>query len=89
MAKMIYKYKLNQEHTDIDMPIGAIILAAQSQRNDICLWALVDETAHKEKRFFVIYGTGHLLVDNPGRYIGTVQVHEGMLVWHVFEVNSI
>ena len=33
----------------------------------------------------MIYGTGHKVKDNPGKYINTFQVSNGNLVFHVFD----
>lgn len=57
--KTIWKFSLQPtvEHT-ILMPVGAEILSVQTQRNTACIWALVDPTAEKEKRKFIIVGTG-------------------------------
>jgi hypothetical protein len=68
------------------MPRGAKILAAQSQRENIVIWAMIDPSAEHERRRFTVYGTGGLLPDDPGVYIGTAQQADGALVWHLFEV---
>jgi len=41
--------------------------------------------SHKYGRTFHVYGTGHNLLDDPGRYVGTVQACGERAVWHVFE----
>jgi hypothetical protein len=86
MAKAIYKYPLINRRSDIDMPLGAQVLAVQAQFETPTLWALVDpEQQQTELRTFRIIGTGHEIVGDPGLYRGTVQI--GPLVWHVFEVG--
>jgi hypothetical protein len=42
MAKAIYKYPLINRRSDIDMPLGAQVLAVQAQFETPTLWALVD-----------------------------------------------
>lgn len=88
--RAVFKYPL--EITDgeqhIKMPIAARVLGAQMQRGRLCLWALVWPDSAREARRFRVVGTGHALQDEPLSYVGTVQTHDGVLVWHVFEVHS-
>lgn len=83
----IYKYELQVTDTqEILMKKGAKILSVQTQDEKICIWALVDENEIHERRFFHIYGTGHQI--NPIhkiKFVGTCQLHNGGLVFHVFE----
>ena len=83
--KTIWKYTLEPDST-IDMPIGAEVLAVDEQRGEPQVWALVDPSANTEKRRFVVYGTGQTMDNNPGRYIGTLQLLGGTYVFHVFEI---
>lgn len=84
----IYKYNLKvTDYQIINLPKGAKILDIQTQYNEPKLWALVDEKAELEKREFAIYGTGNPLPDDIGEYLATFQIHEGQLVFHVFEVT--
>jgi len=86
----IWKYNLGiQDYLEIDMPIGADILDMQMQHGIPTLWALVDPEAKEIKRKFIIRGTGH---DIDGElyenmyFIGTFQMDDGNLIFHVFEV---
>jgi hypothetical protein len=87
---VIWKYPL--EATDVQMvkmPKGAKILCVQTQGQTPCLWALIPDTkATLEERHFSIYGTGHLHEKIPGTYIGTFQLMNGQLVFHVFETEA-
>ena len=86
MAKSIWKIALAIEDSqDVRVPIGAEFLCVQVQREELCLWALVDPLAGYEKRRIYVYGTGHPIERGPLKYIWTVQMHSGSLVWHVFE----
>jgi len=85
--KTIWKYTLDFD-TTLDMPCGAKLLAVQVQHCEPQLWALVDPGAEKELRTFCVYGTGHELPDDPGRYVGTFQLSGGELVFHVFEKSN-
>jgi len=67
------------------MPIGAKILCLQIQNDIPCVWAVVDTSVGHEGRVFSTYGTGHETPKYPGIYIGTYQLHNGALVFHVFE----
>ena len=74
-----------RDHVAVEMPKGAKILSVQMQGNTPCFWAEVDPKEEKEVRHFEIYGTGHMLCDTPKKYIGTFQVSNGTLVFHVYE----
>ena len=81
----IWKFPL--EATDeqtIYVPRGAKILSVRTQGETPCLWALVDPDAEKEPTAVRIYGTGHDVPDDPGEFVGTVFLHGGSLVFHVF-----
>jgi hypothetical protein len=72
---------------DIMMPHGAQILSLQVQRDQPCIWALVDTTEVLEVRRFKMFGTGHTITSAKDlKFIGTFQVNGGSLVFHVFEV---
>ncbi len=83
--KTIYKYSLDATGEQvIKMPKGAQVLTVQNQHGCAVLWALVEKTAEIENRTFLVYGTGYE-VTKEGKYIGTFQLHQGSLVFHVFE----
>lgn len=91
----IYKYRLEvADRQTIWMPKGAKILTVQDQGEAglLSLWAQVDETIGEvEDRVIAIYGTGNIMPvaqEEIGEYIATAQTHNGMLVWHVFEVKQ-
>ena len=88
--KQVWKYKLGFTVTDdmtISMPAGAELLTVQVQYGAPALWARVDPEARLVKRRIHISGTGH--VGAEGRYIGTFQLDEGRLVFHVFDHGAI
>jgi hypothetical protein len=90
--KTVYKYKLQSlgDYYTLELPVGAQILKFATQYNIPALWALVDPEAALVKRRFRVAGTGHKIssaeVDRL-TYIGTCQLREGTLVWHLFEVD--
>ncbi len=85
--KAIWKYELKPtDDQNIEMPDGAEILTMQCQGETPCLWVLVDPTKRKKIRRFEIFGTGHTMdVLSVSTYVGTYQLKDGQLVFHVFE----
>ena len=85
--KRIFKYELIvANHSKLCLPVGAKILSVQSQRDRVCLWAVVDE-CQKDLCLLDIfmYATGQNVSDKDladKRFVGTVQL--GELVYHVF-----
>lgn len=92
MTRMIYKYTLIEtEEQALVLPREARLLSVDIQRGQICLWALVDPETRMMERWSVrILGTGHEIKGVEEEYIsasvfvGTVLMHGGALVWHVF-----
>lgn len=87
MKKVIWKHELTNDGIfNILMPIGAEILALQTQDGKPCLWVLVEPEKEKEVRKFELVGTGHT-INEPyyKKYIGTCQLQGGLLVLHLFE----
>jgi hypothetical protein len=67
-----------------EMPIGARILHVGAQGDEVCVWALVNPSHGTEYRRIDAYGTGHDVPLDPGRYLGTAQMDNG-LVFHLFD----
>ena len=74
------------------MPMGAKVLCVKTQGDcDICLWAIVDTDARYEYRRFCVIGTGESISRSDGttlKFIDTVLLFGGKVVYHVFEVVS-
>jgi len=86
----VWKYKLTaNDYIDVEMPKGAEVLTFQIQFDIPCIWCLVDPDAEKESRRFRLAGTGHDIKEDNLKYIGSCQVHEGALIFHLFEVEDI
>ena len=87
--KRIFKYPLPvDDEVVIPMPSGARILTVQAQNNLPCVWAVVTPDAEgMEDRRFRVFGTGHPIPEGTDslEYIGTFQLHNGRLVFHLFE----
>lgn len=94
-AWTIWKFPLplDTDRFELRMP-AAVPLSVQLQNGDPVMWAAVlPETADggdRNLRTFVWVGTGHPLPDDvriiDRDYRGTVQLHGGSLVLHLFEV---
>ena len=82
----IWKYNLNiEDHQVIEMPQRARLLSVDVQRGVPRLWAEVDQKAPLEKRRIWVMGTGNPLPkDLTFDFIGTLLLHDGELVLHVF-----
>ncbi|MBA7601789.1 hypothetical protein ES703_08870 [subsurface metagenome] len=87
---IIYKYVVPSTGSffDLELPLGAEILAFQIQANTPMIWVLVDPETVKEIRHFAIRGTGESMNDwrSTDIYIGTVQIPP--FVWHLFETKA-
>ncbi len=82
----IWKFNLQTiDKQEIKVPIGAELLTVQIQNGEPCLWARVDTDEMIEVRQIAIHGTGHELPDTTRKYIGTYQMANGTLIFHVFE----
>lgn len=90
--KTVYKYYLPiQDVVMITMPKDAKVLTVQVQNGQPCIWAAVNPAPTElETRAFRIAGTGHPIVDEiVDDYVGTIQLHDGRLVFHVFEIKKV
>jgi hypothetical protein len=89
MEKTVWKFSFTpDDDIEIDMPEGAQILTVQIQFEQPCIWALVDPKSKLKKKRFKLIGTGHPIEINDivdYRYVGTFQLMEGQLVFHLFE----
>lgn len=88
----IYKYTIpTTDEPIIAMPRGARILSVDVQHGVPCLWAMVDPTAPKVARRFRLAGTGHPLAAEwtADRFVGTVILAGGMLVFHLFDGGEV
>ena len=90
---VIWKYELPMmERFDLRLPKDSKILCIQTQtRFDIELmnfWILVNNLIPIpiETRHFLVLGTGQRVPMETLRYLGTTQLAEGRLVFHVFEI---
>ena len=90
--KAILKFEINQINSSAMMPVGAKLLTAQGQKDTICVWAEVDTDAPSERVPFDVFGTGRIIPEGMGidrEYVGTAQIHDGDLVFHVYKYTGI
>lgn len=89
--KQIWKYSLRTiDRQTLQVPAGAKILTVQVQRGEPYLWALVDPAAdHPSNINIAVFGTGHNIPDDIGEYIGTFQLLNSELIFHVFKERMI
>jgi hypothetical protein len=86
--KIIWKFELDQKSKILNLPKDTEILTVQIQHGTPQLWVLVDPKKQKEQRCFETIGTGHQIPYDIGitrTYIGTFQLMNGALIYHVFE----
>ncbi|MCK9519281.1 MAG: hypothetical protein M0R74_09725 [Dehalococcoidia bacterium] len=99
MSRKIYKYTIAGNRVNkIEMPEGAEILTVQMQHEEPqCarkqdnsfrpqVWALVDPSKPRIPRKILMVGTGHPVKESNIKYISTIQVHNGALIFHFFEL---
>jgi hypothetical protein len=86
-AKTVWKFDapINDDF-DLLVPFGAQVLCVQNQHDRPCIWFTVDPDQSRVYRHFHWAGTGHRLLQNVVlQYIGSVQMLQGDLVFHLFE----
>ena len=83
-TKVIHKYPLRVGRNEVELPWGAKILSVANQRENIAMWAEVNDTHEKVSRLFHVVLTG-ASAPAPARYIGTVMLDGGNFVVHVYE----
>ena len=87
MKKAIWKFPINSIGVNkIMMPMDAVILTLQTQGNMPCMWALCDPSKTEVERTFEPFSTGETFNPSNMSYIGTFQIHNGALVFHLFEI---
>jgi hypothetical protein len=87
--RKIFKYPLPiDDEIEISMPDGSEILTVQPQKGTPCIWAIVDTDAPLTTRRLCLRGTGRTFKGNEGKYIGTQQIDNGALVFHLFEEHK-
>jgi hypothetical protein len=84
----IYKYPLAPaDRQTVELPKGARMLSVGDQGGSVFLWALVNPELPTTNRKIRCIGTGHPIakIDPDIRFLGTVMLLGGSLVFHFFE----
>lgn len=86
----VYKYVLSPlaDRVTLLMPAGAEPLSVMVQGSQICIWARVKLGRPTVGTTFRIAGTGHNLEEDVGKHVGSFQLENGALVFHVFEIKK-
>jgi hypothetical protein len=85
---VVWKYGLDPILTTLHMPLGAKVLTVGAQVGELRLWAEVDPLRRPEPRQFMAVPIG-VEVDLHGMtYVGTVQLSDPDLVFHVYEIHA-
>lgn len=86
MSKTVFKYPLSMDMSHRIELSGPVVHAAMSSHGLplVCLWAESGVQAPKA-RTFEVFGTGH---DVPGTAKHIATVHDGIFVWHVYELEA-
>lgn len=82
----IFKYYITADrYQTIEIPVGFRLLSVQNQNEQICIWALVDNSKPLKTLAVECFTTGQeckpISLDG---YLGTVQLDGGNFVTHVF-----
>lgn len=87
--RTVYKYSIPlTDHFSLSLPIDAQLLAVQTQYGMPQLWALVETDYPTEDRYFRLAGTGHTIEVECPDYVGTFQIQDGALIFHLFEISQ-
>lgn len=83
--KRILKYTLDiVDYQELTLSENSKILSVANQRDNIVLYALTDELTTCTYSI-IMHGTGHPADDVIGaQFIGTVNLYNGALMFHVF-----
>ena len=85
--KVIHKHYISiREDVTLSLPMGYKILKVDAQNSDVVMWVLADIDNEKIDVSFSVFGTGWVIPETVGEYIGTALC--GALVWHVFKGES-
>jgi hypothetical protein len=83
----VFKYVLNANNVNNEQTIlmhPGDIIHVGTQKNSVCVWALVDTDLPPAPRKFALVMTGYECTYDAKQYIGTVQLLDGYLIFHVF-----
>jgi hypothetical protein len=86
--KKIFKYVIPiTDESKLQLPAGAQIFSVIEQRNEIVLYAIINTFVEVTKTVSIrVVGTGHVInFDlNEYKFLGTISLCGGTLMFHVF-----
>jgi len=85
-VEQIFKYSLDvNDYQTIRLPEKHEILSVQTQNNRPFMWIKVDASSNDCEVLIITHGTGHTVDEKAKKFIGTYQLDDGFLVFHVFQ----
>lgn len=84
MHKVVWKFEV-PDYGIINLPSKSEILKVDVQHGKVCMWVLCTPTTACVQRTFGVYPTGYNVNESKMEHIGSVIMHNGDLVLHVFE----
>lgn len=90
---IIYKFQIPIEYFfEIEMPQYSKIVGFQLQNENPIIWTVCDADLILVKRKFMLIGTGIEIPEDINvdfiDYIGTIQMNDAKLVWHLFDLHE-
>lgn len=88
--RKVFKWIVSSPADEVQLYMhhGAEVIHVGEQHGQLCIWALIDESAPRQHRSFRIAGTGHDVdCTTWNKYLGTVHLAGGALIFHVFEFD--
>ena len=86
--KKIFKYPIEiVDEQVLVLPLGARVLSAIAQGDDLVVYALVEPTVEFKKNVEIrIVGTGHDVTFDlqKFKFLNSISTWGGRLIWHVF-----
>lgn len=86
--KKIFKYPIEVVDAQVlVLPLGAKVLSAIAQGDDLVVYALVEPTVEFKKNIEIrIIGTGHDITFDlqKFKFLNSISTWGGRLIWHVF-----
>lgn len=83
--RRVFKYPLEIiGQQTVDTRAGWMPLSVQMQGGVLCLWAEVNDTAPAASCRVFVHGTGHEVHPDAARFVGTFQLPDYGLVFHVY-----
>jgi hypothetical protein len=83
--RSIFKYQLHVGGVTHQIPAASSVrYLGRDPSGEPCAWVELDpdNTTDRVTKEFTVFGTGHLIPDDAGEYVGTFV--ESPFVWHVY-----